>query len=1022
MKKNYFYCLFSLILIVFFFSSSAFALVIQGESYHAKSATAQNYGTVVGSLSSGDWLQFSGVVFNNESLIRAHLSSGAGGGTVEFRLGTITGTLIASLTIRDTKDWNTYVDFPTTLVPTVGTYDVFVVFKNNQYGVCNFDWFEIGNFPPSSTTKMEHMVYLPYDKVTLNVLNPFSASIKSRSWQVIQGTANIAGQGDTVLVSGLKSGVTIVRYSATNLQDLTTTLDITITAKFLPESPARSTDPARVKVIKTTKGSTIATADGQRLRGVPMAYLTSVLNDPFDNIVFNANFYKKAHNMGFNAVKCFAENPDLNDEAALMTSLSICDSIVNLTSKYGLQLLLNAGNIAYYQNPNPAELKRRIEYNQIFNGILANRYKNRTHVIFEQQNEPIYNILTPYPTVIQDIANCYTLMRKVAPDSHITLFSLMMSCGYSMLDMAKSLDAKVNVDWTKTTFGYHTYGCNNNTEILELEAEYPVVQTEFWPERDMKDGNSFGTPYETEGLEKEEISWFIWWKQDGNKDLSIYDAMLAELKSKGLMWNFTPIDLQEPVVTLGNDTTLYLPNNSITLTGKATDPNGSITKYNWVLMRKTGQADFISNGNIATLTNMTKGTVYLRLYAWDNEGNYTYDDIQVVAANIQQIPGQINAVDFSASYGVEGNYTLGWIQIGDWAEYKTNVAQDGLYSIEVNVAAEGTGGLGRFFMDGAPLSSIFVAPGTGGWNTWKSVYCSAYLTAGFHTIRYECIKNGYDLNYYTFTKTNASIDISSAQTLNLPVDNTTLTVTASDPSGIKSYLWEKASGPTGAVLSGADQSMVSLSKLTAGEYIFKATVTMNDNSIVSKDVKVTVIACDDNPTVTAGPDKKFEYPKNYVDISIVATSGSGIASYKWEKISGPAAGTMTNANTETLSLTNLEVGFYTFRITVISNKGCVASDDIMVKVFAPTGINRLDSNETLKIFPNPAHDKLNLTFEDNCFFESTINLIDITGETIKIWNTHTNELTLDIHDVPKGLYFISIRNENNKHVRKVIIQ
>lgn len=823
-----------------------------------------------------------------------------------------------------------------------------------------------------------------------------------------------------------KENINAVLYSETDFS----------AAFKIDESKPRITDPARVKIIQTKNGSTIGTADGQRLRGVPIAYSASDFNNPFETKVFNPNFYKKARNMGFNAVRCFVDQPDVYDELKVNESLAILDTIVNLASKYGLQIMLNAGNIGYFRGHTPAELKRLIEYNKIMNGILTSRYKNRTHVIFEQQNEPTYNLssLGRYPTMVQDIADCYNFMRTIAPNSHISLFTFMESCGYSMVEMVDDLVLKTNIDWTKSSVAFHGYKsppCSNIDRIIELRAKYPVVQTEFWPEKNMGEGG-YGTPYEMEGIEDNEISWFTWWLHTGETGLYIYEPIFADLKSIGKMWDFTTIDLQEPTLNCGIDTIVFLPKNTITLKGLVTD-NGSIVKYNWVLLKQPENANvtFTQNNEIAELSNMIKGTYHLRLFVWDNDNNYTYDDITVVLGNLQNIPGKIEAEDYSAAYGIGGTTAIGWIGMGDYTEYIVDIASSGLYSINVSAsAAAGFGGTGHFLIDGVPVSSIFTVTTSSSpddWNSFFPAYCSAQLTEGRHTLRWEPVSvKAYNIDYFVFTKTKATIETTPDLTLKLPANSAELLVTATDPKGIKSYQWNVIQAPKAYLFSGIKNSnTLSATQLIAGDYIFQAIVTTNENLVISKDVKVSVTACDDNPTVTAGADRKFSLPQDSVDVSIVTTSGSGIASYKWEKLSGPAAGIMSNMDSPTLKLTGLVDGIYSFRITVVSNKTCIASDEVKVKVYLPTAISEKNNSE-LKVFPNPSSDgKFTIQLPNGWVNKRILlRITDLAGRVVsEQWIEGTAHGTIQTSKpLGSGSYIMNVHLDDQIETAKLIVE
>ncbi|MEI9809895.1 MAG: heparin lyase I family protein [Bacteroidota bacterium] len=75
-----------------------------------------------------------------------------------------------------------------------------------------------------------------------------------------------------------------------------------------------------------------------------------------------------------------------------------------------------------------------------------------------------------------------------------------------------------------------------------------------------------------------------------------------------------------PVVNAGSNQTITLPLSSVTLSGSATDANGTIASYLWTKVSGTGGA--ITNPNTAstTVTGLTAGTYVFNLKATDNGG------------------------------------------------------------------------------------------------------------------------------------------------------------------------------------------------------------------------------------------------------------------------------------------------------------------------------------------------------------------------------------------------------------------
>ncbi|HNR72657.1 MAG TPA: T9SS type A sorting domain-containing protein [Cyclobacteriaceae bacterium] len=90
------------------------------------------------------------------------------------------------------------------------------------------------------------------------------------------------------------------------------------------------------------------------------------------------------------------------------------------------------------------------------------------------------------------------------------------------------------------------------------------------------------------------------------------------------------------------------------------------------------------------------------------------------------------------------------------------------------------------------------------------------------------------------------------------------------------------------------------------------------------------------PSVFAGSNKKFLTQEGTVYLHGDAFDIDGtVTSVQWTKVSGPAV-TLENANTLILSITNLQPGTFTFRLTATDNLGQQRSDDITVTLAAST--------------------------------------------------------------------------------------
>ncbi len=92
----------------------------------------------------------------------------------------------------------------------------------------------------------------------------------------------------------------------------------------------------------------------------------------------------------------------------------------------------------------------------------------------------------------------------------------------------------------------------------------------------------------------------------------------------------------------------------------------------------------------------------------------------------------------------------------------------------------------------------------------------------------------------------------------------------------------------------------------------------------------------DPPIVDAGPDQSLPASATSTTLTATASDNDGtIDSVLWSQIAGPAA-TLTNADTLTLSVSNLQEAFYIFRFSATDDANSTSSDDVAVTVGNPT--------------------------------------------------------------------------------------
>jgi len=162
--------------------------------------------------------------------------------------------------------------------------------------------------------------------------------------------------------------------------------------------------------------------------------------------------------------------------------------------------------------------------------------------------------------------------------------------------------------------------------------------------------------------------------------------------------------------------------------------------------------------------------------------------------------------------------------------------------------------------------------------------------------------------------------------------------TSSDPDGtIKSYLWEKQSGPD-AVIESASASKTKVSKLTEGEYVFKLTVIDDDESTDSATVQVTVLPAPNLPPVARATAKDPVLILGNNNTATTALDGSGskdpdgsIKSFSWSLSSGTASGAVIRSEKKEITeVIFTRPGTYVFKLVVTDNKD--ATDTAAVTV------------------------------------------------------------------------------------------
>ena len=354
-------------------------------------------------------------------------------------------------------------------------------------------------------------------------------------------------------------------------------------ASVSAQSVSMPTDPARPTIITTANGKTIGTADGELFRGVSVLYRKSKWVGNGEQW-HGDEYWKQVADSGFNAVRValydpgrnqadYAQErmidvPDFSDPNQAAEFLIYLDSLVDKCSKYNLYVLLNSHMVLEYMGEFRNRDAQTMGYQRDMWTVLANHYKDRTHVFFESLNEPLWLKHQYYGLtyanqpkeqatwqLIDSIAVLYELIHDIAPNTMQCLFSFATPRSqydgdppvYDIYDVVKDFDTRHAglVDWNNTAVAFHPYQNGGTSEwVTECMAEYPTFSSESnWPTTvsgcnlsGQRSTSMDGEVYVTQTFERLNTSWFHWTMSNPEQFDCNFPKLYNDAKSKGYLW------------------------------------------------------------------------------------------------------------------------------------------------------------------------------------------------------------------------------------------------------------------------------------------------------------------------------------------------------------------------------------------------------------------------------------------------------------------------------------------------------
>ena len=194
-----------------------------------------------------------------------------------------------------------------------------------------------------------------------------------------------------------------------------------------------------------------------------------------------------------------------------------------------------------------------------------------------------------------------------------------------------------------------------------------------------------------------------------------------------------------------------------------------------------------------------------------------------------------------------------------------------------------------------------------------------------------------------------------------------------------------------------------------------ATITVSGTGVSDQVVTVTQAGAAATLAVTP-PSQMVSESSGTTDFSVASNSSwTAFSDAVWCTVTSSGSGNGTIMATYAANSSTTE---RTANITVTVS----GLTPVIVQVNQDgTSVGIPDNNAgSIRVFPNPARDVVNVSLENNSF-NTRISLVDMTGRTLIERSFPGNDITLNVGNLPRGYYFIRIVQNDEIIVRRIIL-
>jgi dienelactone hydrolase len=486
------------------------------------------------------------------------------------------------------------------------------------------------------------------------------------------------------------------------------------------------------------------------------------------------------------------------------------------------------------------------------------------------------------------------------------------------------------------TTGWISWLTQNKETPAPLETIFPASGHGGW----LQTYGAVNTPGITNSAGQNVYQWMLQYKRSG-------DNVIIDKAST----------VPPPSVSAGNDQAITLPSASSTLTGTVSEPNGTITAYQWSQVSGPNTAAF-SNAKTAqtAISGLIQGTYVFKFTATSSTGQSASDQVTVV---VNAAP----TVTITANAGADKAITLP----------------------TASVALAGTGSVTNATITSYHWTQAS-GPNTAAFaDAWTGQTTASGLVQGTYVFTFTTTAStGKTASDQVTVVVNAaaaviiSANAGSDKAITLPINSVTLAGSGSATNTtITSYHWTQTSGPNTAAFADAWSGQTSVSGLIQGTYVFTFTATASTGKTASDQVTVIVNAAPVSTVfqVSAGPDISMTLPASSAKIAgYTTTKGEAVKTCNWTQVSGPSTAKIANAGSISPTVSGLIEGAYVFKVAITSKSGKSASDQVTVTV------NPLAN----AVFTASAGDDATITLPLNTFMINGV--CTVKGQKVKTCN------------------------------------